>query len=367
MFGSATIDIAIGIIFVFLMVSLIASTVNELILSMFNMRGKDLLSGIQMLLNDESANGLVSKLYNHGQIFGLFKGEFRLEDKSNLPSYIPGQNFVMALLDIVREEAGVTVGQSTSPPTGPLTSPPGANDFSAQLSAVTQDAATTLAHLRMAALKLAAPGAATEKVGKPLVSMIDAAGADINKLQKSVEDWYNSAMDRVSGWYKNRAQWVLGGIGLVLAVGLNADAVRIVRQLSSDTTLRQSVVAAAQSARPAETTGGQPVDQQIAKVQDQVSKIKDFGIPIGWSLPAGARKQTQDQGWLVTLQSVPNISDEGWLQVFAGWLLTAFAVSLGAPFWFDLLNKFMVVRSTVKPAAPGQKDGQTNQKQTSTA
>jgi len=32
-----------------------------------------------------------------------------------------------------------------------------------------------------------------------------------------------------------------------------------------------------------------------------------------------------------------------------GWLVTALALSLGAPFWFDLLNKFIVVRSTVKP------------------
>jgi hypothetical protein len=32
-----------------------------------------------------------------------------------------------------------------------------------------------------------------------------------------------------------------------------------------------------------------------------------------------------------------------------GWLATAMAVSLGAPFWFDVLNKVMVIRSTVKP------------------
>jgi hypothetical protein len=30
-------------------------------------------------------------------------------------------------------------------------------------------------------------------------------------------------------------------------------------------------------------------------------------------------------------------------------LITGFAISQGAPFWFDLLNRFMVVRSTVKP------------------
>ena len=40
-----------------------------------------------------------------------------------------------------------------------------------------------------------------------------------------------------------------------------------------------------------------------------------------------------------------------------GWLLTAFAVSFGAPFWFDLLNRFMVVRSTVKPKEKSPEEG----------
>jgi hypothetical protein len=38
-----------------------------------------------------------------------------------------------------------------------------------------------------------------------------------------------------------------------------------------------------------------------------------------------------------------------WIILIAGYLATAFAVMLGAPFWFDLLSKLMVVRSTVKP------------------
>jgi hypothetical protein len=47
----------------------------------------------------------------------------------------------------------------------------------------------------------------------------------------------------------------------------------------------------------------------------------------------------------------PNISGIGHhvADSVLGWLVTALAVSLGAPFWFDLLNKFMVIRSTVKP------------------
>jgi hypothetical protein len=40
-----------------------------------------------------------------------------------------------------------------------------------------------------------------------------------------------------------------------------------------------------------------------------------------------------------------------------GWLITALAVMLGAPFWFDVLNKFMVIRSTVKPREKSQEEG----------
>jgi hypothetical protein len=294
MFGSSIIDIVIGMVFVFLLLSLLASTINEIILSFLNMRGKELLRGLKTLLDDANATGLVDKLYNHGQIYGLFDGNFNPKHGGNLPSYIPPQNFAIALLDIV----------STS-------SPIGASKISASLKNDVKNLATN---------------PATKKVGTPLLSMIEAAGDDAAKLNKSVEDWYNSAMDRVSGWYKYRTQWVLFSIGLVLAIVMNADTIGIMKQLSMDSTMRQSIVAAAQSAKQPDSKSGQPIQDQIKQAQDQVSKIDNLGIPFGWD----GRKPWQ-WSWII------------------GWFLTAVAVSLGAPFWFDILNKIMVVRSTVKP------------------
>jgi hypothetical protein len=314
MFGSSTIEIAIGMVFVFLLLSLIASTINEIILSSLNMRGKDLLRGLKTLLDDADATGLVKGLYNHGQIFGLFEGNFDPKKMGNLPSYIPPQNFVMALLDVV----------------------PAAAQLGAQPGDVQQDAVAMLASLRVAAHKLAIDPK-TEKVGKPLISMINAAGNDPIKLKKSVEDWYNSAMDRVSGWYKYRTQTVLCSIGIALAVALNADTVRIMKQLSIDSTLRQSIVAAAQSAKQPDSKSGQPIQDQIKQAQDQVAKIENIGIPFGWDT-----KQPPNP-W-------------PWPQMILGWFLTAIAVSLGAPFWFDMLNKIMVVRSTVKPHEKSQEE-----------
>jgi hypothetical protein len=322
MFASSFIDTAIGISFVFLLLSLIASTVNEIILSLLRMRGRDLLAGLKTLLNDDDATGLVKRLYNHGLVYGLFKGEFDQKSRS-LPSYIPSSNFAAALLDVVRDAAG-------------------------QPAAVQQNAAAIVQSVREAAQKLAGDEI-TAKVGRPLVSMTDAAEGDLNKLIKSVEAWYNSAMDRVSGAYKYRTQWLLFLIGLALAAALNADTVRIVKQLSNDPTLRQAVVAAAQSAKQPEGASGAAVKDQIQQVHDQVAQLENIGIPLGWSGVALPCKEIQagkqidedncSQGeWML-----------GWFAIFRGWILTAIAVSLGAPFWFDMLNKIMVVRSTVKP------------------
>ena len=50
-----------------------------------------------------------------------------------------------------------------------------------------------------------------------------------------------------------------------------------------------------------------------------------------------------------------------------GWLITAFAISLGAPFWFDLLNKMMQVRNTVRiPISSGKSTDPSGQVETNT-
>jgi hypothetical protein len=355
MFGSAIIDIAIGIVFIFLLVSVIASTINEFILSFLNMRGKELLAGLQTLLDDaDGASGLVTKLYNQGQIYGLFKGPFDPKKRGNLPSYIPSQNFVMAFLDIIPAAAQMsTSGQQkataaaaaadVNAPADPPVQPQPTAQPAAPATGLSQDAAL-FASLWVAAKKLA-DDPRTEKVGKPLIAMLDAAGNDAAKLKKSLEDWYNSAMDRVSGWYKYRTQKILFGIGLVLAVAMNVNTINILQQLSKDSALRQSLVAAATNTKePVGTGATQPGGAEAKKtstlmsqIQGEVNGVDNLGIPVGWNhLPDAWR----------------------WYDVntLLGWLLTALAVSLGAPFWFDMLNKIMVVRSTVKPREKSQEE-----------
>lgn len=336
MFGSSVLDIAIGAVFVFLLLSTFATAMNEIIFSFFNMRGRELLRGIATLLNDTEKTGLVAKIYNHGQVFGLFRGDFNPSQPGRLPSYIPARNFALALLDTVAHPDSFSeIATAAAGVAGqPAAAIPGAvpNAIEEQTIVLTQ--AFRNAAQRMANDK------ATEKVGKPLVSMITMAGNDALKLQKSVEDWYNSAMDRVSGWYKYKTQWALFGIGLVIAVAINANTIGIVKQLSQDSTLRSSIVAAAESARDPQVNPGMSTEKRIETAKNSLADIDNVGIPLGW----------HHGDW----------NADHSLNMLVGWFLTGLAISLGAPFWFDILNKIMVVRSTVKPREKSHEESSKN-------
>src|SRR5262245_31720462 len=94
MFGSATLDTGIGLIFVYLLVSLIVSAANELLAALFKWRAETLVAGIRELLQDPTMTGLVRNFYEHPLIGSLAA-------KGKKPSYIPSRTFALALLHII--------------------------------------------------------------------------------------------------------------------------------------------------------------------------------------------------------------------------------------------------------------------------
>lgn len=110
MFGSNALEIATGIVFVYLLLSLLCSVINEGIANFFEMRGKNLLEGIKNLLNDPEFTSLAQHVYNHGLIGGVMQGVTDFSQKNRLPSYIAPTNFALALLDILGSNgAGLAV------------------------------------------------------------------------------------------------------------------------------------------------------------------------------------------------------------------------------------------------------------------
>lgn len=129
-------------------------------------------------------------------------------------------------------------------------------------------------------------------------------------------------------------------MGLLLAAILNADTISIGHRLTRDPSLRQSLVAAAE-----ESAKKQPPatdEDPLRRVKTYNDELKALGLPLGWD-------RTDTRTW-------PGKSVLDWFLKALGLLLTALAISLGAPFWFDVLNRFMVVRSTVKPEEKSPKE-----------
>jgi hypothetical protein len=309
MFGSTILDIAIGLIFVYLLMSFLCSAAKELIEGLMRHRASDLENGIMSLLD----SNLGASLFNHGLIKGLSQGGAR-------PSYIPAQTFALALMDTV--------------------SPGGAEN------ALASPGLPPAATLRAGAAALAGTSPA---VSRALVSLIDSAGNDATKVRENIEAWFNSAMDRVSGLYKRRTQYMVFILGLAIVGLMNVDTIRIANGLSHDAALRNSLVATAQeyakSAPPvtnapataAPGTSAPPSagdqTQAAAKSMEAInSTIASLGLPLGW--------QKEDSVWADPLLIV---------QKLLGLLVTALAITLGAPFWFDTLNRAVNVRTAVKP------------------
>jgi hypothetical protein len=326
-FGSTMLEVAIGLAFIYLLLSLLCSAAGEYIEAKLNNRAKYLRQGIVLLLNESRGGGidLAQQLYDHGLVRPLYRGP----DK--LPSYIPSRTFALALWNIATT-AGAPSGTALDQVT---------------VAGVTND----LRQIReVVATQLPNPELRTA-----ILTLIDEANGDLERARRNIEDWYNSMMERVSGWYKRRTTVLMLALGCLLAAGVNADTVTIATALSNDAALRSAVVSAAEqrAATPLPTPvtdGTDPAARDRAAtdslIQGRVA-VESLGLPLGWVGANGPN--TGDP------RRMPGTA-QGWLLKVLGILLTGLAISQGSPFWFDLLNKFIIIRSTVKPPEP--KDGE---------
>lgn len=310
MFGSVILDVAIGMIFVFLLVSVICSAIREGIEALLKTRAAYLEYGIRELLNDVEANGIARSLYDHPLIRGLFPGTYTPGGASKprfyntgakLPSYIPAQNFAIALMDIAARGPGTD-----------------------KVSGASTSTVISLDNIRANIQNIDNPA-----VQRIILAALDSAEGDLNKVRAHIMAWFDSGMDRISGWYKRLTQWIIFSIGLAVAIAFNINTFAIADHLYQNDTDRLALV------KQIEGTPTGSLDS--IKYEDAKKKLSSINLPIGWS-PQTAPKNEKLFAWIAA-----------WIVLFFGWLVTALAASMGAPFWFDMLNKVMVIRSTVKP------------------
>lgn len=362
MFNSSVLDVALGVALVFLLVSTVCSAAREGVEAYLKTRASYLEYAIRELLDDRTGTDLAKHFFEHPMISGLYQGDYKSRARSDakegkerprwwhtgrdLPSYIPAKSFSMALIDLAAR--------------GPARHP------------TTRQ--TDLTRLTFESLRQSVLNLPNRQVQRALLTALDAAHDDLDVARTNLEAWYDGAMDRVSGWYKRSTQTVILLIAVLVVVGLNVNTITIADHLYRDQSLREAVVGAA---------AGIPKDLSYA---DASSKFEAMRLPVGWGNGAagwGAPRTRGERVELanarltreyekrlardpltagdppapVTLETLPI---DRWHDVFGplvGLLVTTLAALLGAPFWFDVLNKIMVIRATVKPHEKSREEG----------
>jgi hypothetical protein len=173
---------------------------------------------------------------------------------------------------------------------------------------------------------------------RPLLRMLADAGADRDAFRSKVEHWYDDEMARLSGWYKRKVQrWIIG-YGLALTLAFNVDTINIAQTL-----WRSPVQQAATAAAAARAT-----HKDLSKLDTSISALRALALPLGWTTPHVERKGRAGKSRSTVSpdpRHFPASVGQGFLKAL-GLLITTFALGFGAPFWFDALGKLARVRNS---------------------
>ncbi len=325
---------AISMAFLFLMLSAACSAIQEIIANFFRWRSTTLehgLSGILMSQDFQKA------IYELPLIQGLFSSGLRKNSPKRSPSYIPSSTLALSILQVAADKKLDLKTPSLAPD-------------------------HTLA--------------ATEKL---LVSLLRDCNT-VAEQRKRLEEWFDSSMERVSGWYKRKAHAWIWIIGLVLCSLLNADAISLSKRFWNDQTLREAIATEAteyvKSTPKSEAVGDDNEDLQKSVGRLNLLRENLPGVPLGWcradgklltalDKPQAPANSVQATCWPDLLHprttavqvaldpTDPRLTDLSewtwWLGKIVGIIATVLAISQGAPFWFDLLQKVVNLRLAGAP------------------
>jgi len=332
---TAFVEALIGLVFIYFVASVFASAVNELLAQELGRRGKFLREGLVNVVGDR---WIYLRLINQPLISSLYRD---VPGKPLTPSYIPAAGFVDALLDTMLSKARQIDPKFAQETEGLVTF---------------RDVRTAVALCKSAGFT----------TGDAILPLLDAARGDLGVARQNIAAWYESGMDRVSGWYKKYTRRLLLVIGLAIAVLCNIDTVQIVSQLASSSSLRKALAdmgtQAVQDRKVGDVTlvvGPDEVKiapEQARQLANTLADLEKQGLPVGYSClnPAKIEADRAEVGQVISNCWTLTKDQAGgsWLLKIAGWLLTALAISFGAPFWFDLLNRLVDFRGSGRKPEP---------------
>lgn len=399
MFDNVALNVVIGLVFIYLLYSLFATVLSEIIATYLGLRARNLKEAIDRMLNDEKEDkkGFLSRLfdsfkltknptnpritnfYNHPEIKYLGStGIFKIPSQFKAVSFSKTLLFLLNQTGYKKNAGGNT--QTPDPAQGDIKNIPVTHitkeQIEAALEGIIKEHNVTKGNEKDKIVL-------DHETAKYVLSMWKDSYGDIVKFKLHLEAWFDRTMEQCTEWYKRKIQIVLLVLGFMMAWFFNADTFTIISKLSTDRDAREKIVtlaAAYSTANPQVPTDSNlsvpaaKLDSLLdvkKKLEDDIANANTILGLGGWA-PDSAKviidPKTQEKKYqpavdYVSLSAKHQETEriiyfthcEKWLYFlrlfchhFFGFLITAIAISLGAPFWFDLLNKLMKLRTSQK-------------------
>lgn len=323
-------DLVIGLVFIFFLLSIICSSAVELCLSVRATRPKMLAKwlktifnsaaldskGIPMLDKNSKPLSLGQAIMDHCMVTGISK-------PGTSTSYINAENFVSALLDKITISRINTIANDTS-----FQSPP--DTLEKYIEAIKKTDVISdeikrvilmMAYEVMESISLNDKSDVTNKNG-------------VDQFREKIEAWYNTNGDRLTDNLKGKKVLPLTIVAaIVITVSLNADIILISKYLYENKAEAAAFADKAMTSYQRYSEGINrsdttkvSTDNSLRQMKQDIDSLKSTipkGLPLGWT-----------------------VKNDNWSNHIVGWLMSVFAIMLGAPFWFDLLNKIANLRNT---------------------
>ena len=235
-FGNPILGSLLAITFIYAMLSILVSILNEWLSSKLKTRSKMLKSSIQDLLYDPANSYLSSVFFDHHMIQGLNEKE-----RKKTIEYISSDLFADVLIDIIINRNQSTVELKKIEKDGKVVfevkkTKTKTNDESQDDNKDT--------HL-MTVVKSGIDAMNTGTLKDLLTSFHLKSSNDYQAFVNQIKTWYDEYQDRVTGWYRAKQKKTLLAIGFVVAIGLNVDSIHLFSVINKNDALRDQLELAA--------------------------------------------------------------------------------------------------------------------------
>lgn len=368
--NSPLLETIICLVLVFALLSLLVSTITEMVNNRLNERGRQLFTGIVKMFEDGSDTNFGRELYQHPMVAAIFK------TPSRPPMYISNFMFSQALIDTIVNYGRKFVKEEDT-----------FKLFQAGVNNMKIDSDLKLLLINMVEKSLSYSGGYPGKV--------------LTVLDQQIQQWYKDQTDRMTGWFKDLMRRRVLIISIIVTLVLNVNSIHLFKTLYTNPTLRIGLTPIAEriadnyekEKRDTTLTALQQTYKAVAmshlqkgnadsafgvlnkavrqldslqrdkdsmtldnvqQVADRLGELAALGIPIGWhkgippmTLDSSSRRSTGPVNGGQRIRLAPDKPVQLFWYV-VGLAITAFSISAGAPFWFDMLLKLVNVRRAGK-------------------